>query len=230
VNNRLRLSGYYKTLYVYDDHLPKRAVIRNYAEADFKELIEVQQESFPPPYPAELWWNEQQLMNHIQLFPLGVLCIEVEGVIAGSMTGLLVEFDPAHPHHTWAGITDDGYIRNHNPDGNTLYVVDICVRPVYRKLGLGQMLMQAMYEVVVHLGLKRLVGCGRMPRYHQYAAELSAEAYVQRVLTGEIHDPVITFLLRCGRTPLAVVPGYLEDEESLGNGLLMEWRNPFMMM
>lgn len=154
--------------------------------------------------------------------------MEVEGVIAGSMTGLLVQFDPEHPLHTWAEITDEGYIRNHDPSGNTLYVVDICVRPAYRKLGLGQMLMQAMYEVVVHLGLQRLVGGGRMPRYHQYAAELSAEAYVQRVLAGEIRDPVITFLLRCGRTPLTVVPNYLEDEESLGHGLLMEWHNPFM--
>jgi hypothetical protein len=37
----------------------------------------------------------------------------------------------------------------------------------------------------------------------------------------------MTFLLRCGRMPLAVVPGYLEDEESLGCAALMEWRNPF---
>jgi hypothetical protein len=40
-------------------------------------------------------------------------------------------------------------------------------------------------------------------------------------------DPVITFLLRCGRTPVGVVAGYLEDEESLNHALLMEWRNPF---
>jgi len=44
---------------------------------------------------------------------------------------------------------------------------------------------------------------------------------------GELADPVITFLLRCGRTPLGVVPGYLEDEESRHHAALMEWRNPF---
>jgi len=223
----LRSPGYNKTLYVYDDRLPKRAVIRNYKESDFQDLIEVQKESFPPPYPAELLWNEQQLANHVQLFPLGALCIVVEGVVAGSMTSLLVDFDPKKPQHTWAEIADDGYIRTHDPNGNTLYVVDLCVRPAYRKLGLGQMLMQAMFEVVVQLGLQRLLGAGRMPKYHQYANEISADVYVERVLAGKIHDPVISFLLRCGRTPLEVIPNYLDDEESLGHALLMEWRNPF---
>jgi hypothetical protein len=74
----------------------------------------------------------------VTLFPQGALCNEVDGEIAGSMTGLLVEIDPQHPEHSWEEITDNGYIRNHNPKGNTLYVVDIGVRPAFRKLGLGK--------------------------------------------------------------------------------------------
>ncbi|GIP39358.1 putative N-acetyltransferase YkwB [Paenibacillus sp. J31TS4] len=206
----------------------RRAVIRGYGADDFAELIRIQQESFPPPFPPELWWNEEQLGSHIALFPEGALCIEVDGVLAGSMTGLLVRFDPARPEHTWAEVTDDGYIRTHDPDGDTLYVVDICIRPAYRKLDLGRWLMQAMYELVVHKGLVRLLGGGRMPGYHRYAGELSPERYVEAVERGELRDPVLTFLLRCGRTPTAVVEGYLDDEESLNYAALMEWRNPFL--
>lgn len=221
---------YEKQLYVFDGDIPCKAVIRNYTKDDFSALIRVQQESFPPPFPSELWWNEQQLHNHVTLFPEGALCVEVGGRIVGSMTGLIVDFDPAHTDHTWEEITDGGYIRNHRPDGNTLYVVDICVSPPYRKLGLGKWLMQSMYEVVVHLGLDRLLGGGRMPGYHRYANELSPETYIDKVVAGELNDPVITFLLRCGRTPLAIVRNYLEDEESLNHAVLMEWRNPFRQM
>jgi len=218
---------YRKAIYVFRRDRPVPALIRNYGEKDFAGLIEIQRECFPPPFPSELWWNKEQLYNHISLFPEGALCVEVDGVLAGSMTCLLVDFDERYPDHTWEEMTDGGYIRNHNPNGNTLYVVDISVRPAYRQLGLGKWLMQSMYELVVHKGLARLLGGGRMPGYHKKAKELTAEQYLAMVLRGELQDPVITFLLRSGRTPLKVVSGYLEDEESCNYAVLMEWKNPF---
>jgi len=218
---------YRKEIYVFHGDMAKKAIIRNYTASDFTALIRIQQESFPPPFPSELWWNEEQLTNHVTLFPEGALCAEIDGRIVGSMTGLLVDFDPAHPSHTWEEITDSGYIRNHRPDGNTLYVVDICVSPNYRKFGLGKWLMQSMYEVVVRLNVDRLLGGGRMPGYHRYAKDMSAQQYVEHVLSGKLKDPVITFLLRCGRLPIALVENYLEDEESCNYAVLMEWKNPF---
>jgi ribosomal protein S18 acetylase RimI-like enzyme len=219
---------YRKKFYVFDYDRPIPAVIRNYKEMDFQGLIKIQQECFPPPFPSELWWNEEQLTNHITLFPEGALCIEVNGELAGSMTGLLVDFNPTQPDHTWEEITDHGYITNHNPNGNTLYVVDISVRPSYRKLGLGKWLMSSMFDVVVHNGLTRLLGGGRMPGYHKHATEMTPDQYLAAVVSGELKDPVITFLLRCGRTPVKVVGNYLEDEESCNYGTLMEWKNPFL--
>lgn len=220
---------YNKTLYVFDrQNRSHKAVIRNYTAEDFEELIDIQRESFPPPFPSELWWNEQQLHNHVTLFPAGALCVEIDGKLAGSMTGLLVDFDPQHPDHTWAEVTDNGYISNHNPLGDTLYIVDISVRPSYRQLGLGKLMMDSMYELVIHKQLKRLLGGGRMSGYHKEAAMMSAEDYLEAVVSGRLKDPVISFLLRCGRTPLQVVANYLEDEESHNYAALMEWKNPFL--
>ncbi|AST07177.1 GNAT family N-acetyltransferase [Anoxybacillus flavithermus] len=219
---------YKKQLYVFHGDRPIPAIIRNYEEKDIDALIRIQQESFPPPFPSELWWNKEQLMNHITLFPEGALCVEVDGEVVGSMTGLIVNFHPSDADHTWEEITDNGYIRNHNRNGNTLYVVDIGVRPSYRKLGLGKWLMQSMYEVVVQQKLERLLGGSRMPGYHLYASEMTAEQYVHEVIKGKLKDPVITFLLRCGRTPVKVVANYLEDAQSCNYALLMEWRNPFL--
>ncbi|RFU68193.1 GNAT family N-acetyltransferase [Bacillus sp. V59.32b] len=219
--------AYRNELFVFDNEIPVLSVVRNYTEDDFDELIAIQAECFPPPFPEELWWNREQLQNHVDLFPEGALCIEIDGELAGSLTGLRVDFDPLHPAHTWEEITDGGYIRNHDPNGNTLYIVDISVKPKYRKFGLAKQMMQSMGHIVVEKKLDRLLGGGRMPGYHRYARELSPEQYVQKVLSGDLNDPVITFLLKCGRKPVGVLENYLEDKESLNYGTLMEWKNPF---
>ncbi|PLT30530.1 GNAT family N-acetyltransferase [Peribacillus deserti] len=218
---------FHKEFFIFDGDKPRRAVIRNYTEDDFPSLIEIQKECFPPPFPPDLLWNIEQLTNHITLFQEGALCMEVDGIIAGSMTGLLVDYKYGDSDHTWAEITDNGYIRTHNPKGNTLYVVDISVRPRFRKSGIGKWLMHSMYDVVLHLGLERLLGGGRMPGYHKKADLMPPEDYLEAVIKGELKDPVITFLLRCGRTPIKVAANYLEDEESCHYGALMEWKNPF---
>jgi len=72
-----------------------------------------------------------------------------------------------------------------------------------------------------------LLGGGRMPGYGQYAGQLTAQQYVDKVLAGELKDPVITFLLRCGRVPVGIAEEYLEDEQSCNYATIMQWRNPF---
>ncbi len=217
-----------KELVVYADGKPVPLTIRNYGPHDFDGLIDVQRASFPPPFPSELWWTEGQLSEHVSRFPEGALCAVAGGEIVGSMTALLVTEEQLAGKHDWASITDNGWIRNHDPAGNTLYVVDICVVPAYRKAGVGKWLMQSMYETVVQLGKQRLLGGGRMPGYHKHAAVATPEQYLHNVVTGVWHDPVIGFLLRCGRLPVGIAHDYLEDEESCGYAALMEWRNPFI--
>lgn len=221
---------YYKAFYAFDHNKPVQAVVRQYTEDDFAGLITIQSEAFPPPYPAELLWNREQLFNHVTLFPDGALCVEVQGELAGSVTGFKMNFDPEEGghQHTWSEVTGDGYLTTHEPRGNTLYIADLCVRPKYRSLGLGKELVQSLYHVVVEQKLQRLLGAGRMPGYHKQASFMTAEEYLADVAAGRLSDPVITFLLRCGRTPLGVVADYLEDEESVNYAALMEWRNPFL--
>ncbi|MEM1501849.1 GNAT family N-acetyltransferase [Domibacillus sp. 8LH] len=217
---------YYQEYFAFQDKKPIKAILRNYTKQDFNGLLDVQKAAFPPPFPPELWWNTEQLQNHVDLFPEGALCVEIEGEIAGSMTALIIQYEPGDTH-SWEKVTDNGYIRNHNPDGNTLYVVDICVKPAFRKLGLAKKMVEAMYQTVVHLNLERLLGGGRMPGYHLYADTLTPEQYLQKVISGEIYDTVVTFLMRAGRVPVGVLRDYLDDEESKNCAALMEWKNPF---
>jgi hypothetical protein len=53
------------------------------------------------------------------------------------------------------------------------------------------------------------------------------QAYVQRVVRGELRDPTLTFQLHRGFRVVAVVSGYLgNDPESLGYAAVIEKLNP----
>ncbi len=219
-----------KQLYMMSEGKPILMSIRNYTADDVEQLIEVQRQAFPPPFPEELWWNKEQLQAHIDRFPQGALCAEVDGQLVGSMTGLIVDWQSYGNRHSWEQITDSGYIGNHNPRGDTLYNVDICIVPSFRKSGAGKWLMQSMYETVVQLQLKKLMGGARMPGFAAKHAETGCtpEQYVEHIVSGVWKDPVVTFLLRCGRMPYHIAYEYLDDEESANLALLMEWKNPFI--
>jgi ribosomal protein S18 acetylase RimI-like enzyme len=205
----------------------KELIIRLYIKEDFEELIDIQRECFPPPFPEELHWSIEQLKEHIKHFPQGAVCAEIDGVLVGSISTLITRYHKGD-QHSWSEVTDHGYIRNHNAEGNTLYVVDISVRPSYRSYGIGKRLLQSMYYLVVQLGLEQLLGGGRMPNYHRFSEKLTPEEYIDRVINGEIGDPVISFMLNNGRSPIGIAHDYLEDEESKNCAALMAWRNPFI--
>lgn len=199
--------------------------IRNYTLDDFDQLLDVQREAFPPPFPEELWWKQDQIESHVLTYPEGAMAAVVDGKIVGSSTSLLVTF--TGKPHTWEEVSDNGYIRaSHEPDGDSLYGIDLCVRPSYRSQGIAGALYDARKALVVKSGLKRfLAGC-RIPGYHLYADRMKADEYVERVVRGELKDLVLSFMLRQGLAPVQVLDNYLEDEESLHKAVLVEWKNP----
>lgn len=201
-------------------------VIRPYTRADIPQLIEIQRECFPPPYPPEQLWTPAQLESHLRYFPEGQLCAELDGRLVASCTNLIIRFDPRHAQHTWAEVTANGTIATHDPAGDSLYGVDIAVRPAFRGQGIARRLYQARFDLVRRLGLRRFLAAGRMPGYHRYADTMTPEAYAERVIAGELTDPVLTPQLRAGLRPVQVLREYLPDEESCNCALLLEWRNP----
>ncbi|HSJ38238.1 MAG TPA: GNAT family N-acetyltransferase [Planococcus sp. (in: firmicutes)] len=219
---------YFKEQFVFQDGTIHKAIIRNYREGDFKGLIDIQRECFPPPFPDELLWNEKQLSSHLAHYPEGALCVEIDGQLVGSLTGMLTDFDRHNLAHSWEEVTDRGSIATHKPEGKSFYIVDTGIKPAFRKMDLGKLLQQSAYERVIEDRLERVIGGGRMPGYKRFSEEMTAEQYAGKVLNGEMKDPVITFLMRSGRTPVGLLKDYLDDEDSGNYALLMEWKNPFI--
>jgi GNAT superfamily N-acetyltransferase len=198
-------------------------LVRSYTLEDYPQLLEIQRACFPAPYPEEQLWSKAQIASHIRHFALGALCVEVNGVLIASATALILE----NPAHTFADATDNGFIGNHNPHGDTLYGVDMAVHPNWRGRGVARRLYQARFELVQSLGLKRFTAAGRMPGLTQYP-NLSPEDYVALIVRGELTDPTLTPQFKNGLSPVQVLYGYIEDAESRDCALLLEWRNPLL--
>lgn len=206
----------------------QQVLIRNYTAEDFSAIRKIERECYPPPFPQADLWDDEQLAKHVEVFPEGAICAEFQGEIVGSVTTLIID-DRQGTAYDWDYMTNEGrLIGRHQPLGNTLYVADMIVSPHHRLLGVGRLFMQAVYFLVIELGIERLLGAVRMPGYHQAAQEMSPEEYLEEVISGIRRDHVITFMLKCGRKPVRVLPNYCEDPLSCHYAVLMEWKNPFL--
>lgn len=181
-------------------------------------------------YPTNPPWTEVQLASHTAVFPEGqfVAVERATGRVLGMAASLIVLWDDYDMGTTWRDFTAAGMFTNHDSaHGRTLYGAEVMVHPECQGRGVGGRLYAARRDLVQRLGLLRIRAGARLRGYHRHAATLTPEAYVDRVVRGELRDPTLSFQLRHGFTVLAVVSGYLrEDPESLGHAAVIEWLNP----
>lgn len=196
--------------------------VRQLRIEDFDALIEMQRRSFPG-----MWtWAREQVESQLRIFPEGQLCVEYEGRIVASSSSLIVDFDDYEEWHDWQKISDSGYIRNHDPEGDTLYGIEIMVDPEFRGLKLARRLYNARKQLCRERNLKRIIIGGRIPGYGAHAEEMSAREYVEAVISKRLFDPVLTAQLANGFNLERLIPEYLPwDKASRGYATFLEWVN-----
>lgn len=202
-------------------------IIRNTRIDDIEKIVKLQQDSFPILARYDNIWHPEELKSHLQIFPLGqFVVVEEDGEVVGSASTLIVTLNPEYAEHTWKGITSDGMFTDHNPNGDSLYGADISTHPKFRHEGIGSMLYGARKELVLRLGLRRMISGGRLFNYQDYADKMSAFEYANKVINGELHDPVLSFELDNGFKFIKVLPEYLDDIRSQSYASFIEWLNP----
>ncbi|UUO05696.1 GNAT family N-acetyltransferase [Blastopirellula sp. J2-11] len=199
-----------------------KTVIRNLTIDDFDQLVEMQSRCFPGMNP----WSREHIESQIKTFPDGQICIEIDGKLAASSSSLIVDYNPNMAWHNWSAVADNGYIRNHNPKGDTLYGIEIMVDPEFRGMRLSRRLYDARKEVCRHYNLSRIIIGGRIPGYHNHADSLSAREYIEKVIERALFDPVLTAQLANGFALQGLIPNYFPgDEASRGYATFLEWLN-----
>lgn len=199
-----------------------KIVVRPVTMDDYDALVAMQQRCFPGMKP----WSREQIESQLSIFPEGQLCIEIDGQLAASSSSLIVDYDPSLEWHNWHAISDHGYIRNHKPKGDTLYGIEIMVDPEFRGMKLSRRLYDARKELCREKNLSRIMIAGRIPGYQEYADEISAREYVERVIDKSLYDPVLTAQLANGFSLQGLIPNYLpSDTDSCGYATFLEWPN-----
>lgn len=206
---------------------PPEVMIRNTLPEDIPKVVGLQKESFPFLARYGNIWHPEELQSHLRIFPQGqFVAVEPDGTLVGSASTLIVSLDPEYAEHTWKEITADGIFTNHNPEGDSLYGADISTHPKYRHEGIGKMLYNTRKQLVTKLNLRRMIGGGRLFNYCEFAGRMSALEYAQRVVKGELRDPVLSFELDNEFKFIKILPNYLDDVRSLNNASFIEWLNP----
>jgi predicted amidohydrolase/GNAT superfamily N-acetyltransferase len=206
--------------------MPARLVVRNAVLKDIPEINSLVERVYPtmPPYTAGM------LRGQITRFSDGQFVVEYEGKIVGYAATFRIAEAIAMKAHTWSQITGGGYASRHDPNGDWLYGMEVCVDPGYRRLRIGQRLYEARQAYVETNSLKGIVFGGRMPGYARRRKTFpDANEYLQAVVEHTARDPVASFHIRSGFEPIGVMKNYLpSDKQSAGYASHMVWRNPYV--
>ena len=168
------------------------------------------------------------LKGQIHHFPEGQFVAVLGERVVGYCATFRIAGEVALKPHTWTEITGNGYASRHDPKGDWLYGMEVCVDPDMRGYRIGQRLYDERKRLAQDLNLKGVVFAGRLPTLAKRMQRFgSAEAYVEQVKKKQQRDPVLSFQLHNGFEVQGVIPGYLDaDRQSLGYGVHMTWRNP----
>ena len=191
---------------------------------DYEELKIAMQEAYTSmPYA---YWGEGHIRNLISIFPEGQVVVKVNGEIAGCALSLIVDSEKLEGGHSYREVTGNYTFNTHSDEGDTLYGIDVFIKPEYRGLRLGRRLYDYRKELCEQKNLKGIAFGGRIPNYHKYADKMSPKEYIQKVRDREIHDPVLNFQLSNDFHPTRVLKSYLEgDAASREYAVLLEWDN-----
>jgi predicted amidohydrolase/GNAT superfamily N-acetyltransferase len=199
-----------------------KTIVRTLRIEDYEALVEMQRRCFP----GMQTWARDQIESQLRIFPEGQIGVEMDGKLVASSCSLIVDYDPNLAWHNWQAIADNGYIRNHNPKGDTLYGIEIMVDPEHRGLKLSRRLYDARKDLCRERNLARIMIGGRLPGYGEHADHLRASEYVERVIDKALFDPVLTAQLSNGFTVQGLIAGYFpSDSASRGYATFLEWRN-----
>lgn len=191
---------------------------------DYSELRTVMINSYQSM--PDSYWKEAQIKKLLDVFPDGQVVILVNGNIAGCALSIVIDSNKFSEQHTYKQITGNYTFKTHTDEGDTLYGIDVFVKPDFRGLRLGRRLYEFRKQLCERLNLKGIYFGGRIPNYHEYSDTLTPAQYIEKVKTREIHDPVLNFHLSNDFTPVKVLRGYLEDDAASKEfAVLLKWHN-----
>ena len=203
-----------------------RLVVRNATPGDIPAIADLTERVYRGS--GMYGYSSGALRGQIHNFPDGQFVAVVQDRVVGYCATFRISGDIALKSHSWTEITGNGYASRHDPHGEWLYGMEVCVDPEYRGYRIGQRLYNGRKDLCQTLGLSGIVFAGRLPTLAKRVGRFgTVENYIEQVKAKKQRDPVLSFQLRNGFEIIGIIPHYLDaDIQSLGYGIHMMWRNP----
>jgi ribosomal protein S18 acetylase RimI-like enzyme len=194
------------------------------------QLADLQRIIFPTLTEDELF-SADNYRKHMEIFPDGQYMAVVRHpkrgeVVVGACSAIRTTFDFDHIQHTFADLTDNGWLTNHQPDGDWLYGIDMSVHPKFRRRRIATRLYRVRSNLTRRLNLRGEMGGGMLPGYERHKAKLSIEDYVEQVVAGKLTDPTLTTQLRQGFKVRGILYDHITDPRSNDCAALIVRENP----
>lgn len=202
-----------------------KLVVREASSADVDAIVALSVRT----YGADWAYTPEMVAGHLAHFPDGQFVAVYDGALVGYCATFRVAEKVALAPHRWREITGGGYGSRHDPAGDWLYGMEVCVDPEFRGLRLGRRLYEARKQLCKRLRLRGIVFGGRLPGFGRRAKRYGGDpaAYVEDVVARRVRDPALSFQLNNGFELLGVLRNYLpSDQDSLGHAAHLAWRNP----
>ncbi|MGO1648868.1 MAG: GNAT family N-acetyltransferase, partial [Sphingobacterium sp.] len=197
--------------------------VRTLSKKDYRDLKTSMTEAY---HGLGDVWTKENIVDLIDIFPEGQIAVEVDGKVVACALSIIINSQKTNIYDKYYSIIDDGKFDKHDPEGETLYGIEVFVHPDFRALRLGRRLYDQRKELCEQLNLQRILVGGRIPNYHEFAEQMTPRAYIEKVKRKEIYDPTLTFQLSNDFHVKKILKNYLpEDTESREVATLLEWNN-----
>lgn len=199
-------------------------IVRNARISDIPGIRKLITVAYPPHIEN---YSPDAIRGHINHFPQGQFVVIYDQKVVGYCATFKISGELALQPHNWNQITGYGYASRHDPHGDYLYGMEVCVHPDYRGLRIGNRIYTARKRLCQAEGLKGIVFGGRLPGYTRRIKKYpDIHKYVEAVRNKEIRDPVLSFQLRNHFEVIGVLPNYLEeDTQSKSYAAHLLWEN-----
>lgn len=200
---------------------PSTAVIYRQLEvADANEAAALERLCYPTIEPTGLLL-EEDVATHVRTFRDGNWVATVDGQVVGISLCWRLDFNFSDPAHTLEEIDNPTF---HDAGGQWLYGLDTSVHPSFRGLGIAGGIYELRREYVRANGLEGIVAGGMLPGYEGLEQQMTAQEYVDQVVSGTRYDPTLTFQLKQGFVVEGILPGYVDGTIGGGVASLIVWR------
>ncbi len=195
-------------------------------ETLIRGFVEVNRAAWPPPVPERYLWTREKVAAQFQHCPHLLFAALIEGRIIGTLSVIHTREEIAKDTKDWEDMSNHGTLSTHQSDGDCAFGLDLSVRPDAGNKAGDDLIEKGILYCVVLENRKGVFLGSRVPSYRKRAHRWTIEEHVFGK-DGRTHDPEIRLYQKEGFRVVKIVPGYMEDPDSLDYGVLMFWDNPY---